>query len=317
MAEPIVECGAGTARAIGFGAAEERAFAALLPIALEEDLGTTGDVTSAALLSARARCRAAFVARARGVLAGVPIVARLMDHFELRTGWRPVLADGDHVNPGDVIARVEGQARSILAVERLALNFLGRLSGVATLTRQYVEAARAAGGHARILDTRKTTPGLRLLEKYAVRQGGGCNHRMGLYDAVLIKDNHLAWLASQAAGEEIHSAALKAARASAPAGSLVTIEVDTLEQLGRVLPHAPDVVLLDNFSPAQIREAAAVRDRLAPTVLLEASGGVNLHTVADFAAAGADRISVGALTHSAPALDVALDFELGGAEPAP
>ncbi len=290
----------------GFGPREEACFRALLPLALEEDLGLIGDATSVALIPNRARGQGWLVAREPGVLAGMAVVERLAAHFELERGFRPLVADGGRVRPGDRLARIEGPVRSLLALERIALNFLQRLSGVATLTDRYVAAV--AGSRARILDTRKTTPGWRALEKYAVRQGGGFNHRMGLYDAILIKDNHLAWLESTAVEGDPIAAAIRAGRLAAPAGSLLTIEVDSLDQLARALPHAPDVVLLDNFSPDSARLAVAVRDQIAQAVLLEASGGVTLETAAALAAAGVDRISVGALTHSAPALDVALDF---------
>lgn len=290
----------------GFGPAEDACFRALLETALAEDLGLVGDVTSTALIPARARGEGWLVARGGGVLAGMPLVERLVAHFQLDRGWTPVVADGDRVHPGQRLARVEGPARSLLAMERICLNFLGKLSGVATLTALYVAAV--AGSRARVLDTRKTTPGWRSLEKYAVRQGGGFNHRMGLHDAVLIKDNHLAWLAADRPGDDPIAVAIRAGRSGAPPGSLLTIEVDSLEQLARALPLAPDVVMLDNFNPEQARRACALRDQTARTVLLEASGGVTLETAATLAAAGVDRISVGALTHSAPALDVALDF---------
>lgn len=289
-----------------FGPVEEACLRALLPLTLEEDLGAVGDLTSTALIPPSARGQGWLVARADGVLAGMAVVDRLVAHFELDQGWRPEFSDGDHVQAGDRLARIEGPVRSLLGLERMALNFLQRLSGVATLTARYVAAVAAT--KARILDTRKTTPGWRALEKYAVRQGGGFNHRMGLFDAILIKDNHLAWLAATRPREDVIAAAIRAGRASAPAGSLLTIEVDSLEQLALALPLVPDVILLDNFAPDQARRAVTLRDQVARGVLLEASGGVTLDKVAALATAGVDRISVGALTHSAPALDVALDF---------
>jgi nicotinate-nucleotide pyrophosphorylase (carboxylating) len=204
-------------------------------------------------------------------------------------------ADGDAVKPGQALARVEGLARAILSAERTALNLLGRLSGVATLTRAYVDAV--AGTRARITDTRKTTPGLRQLEKYAVRCGGGVNHRFGLDDAILIKDNHVA--ACGGVAEAVR-------RAKAFAGHLmkVEVEIDGLDQLEDALLHRPDVVMLDNFTTDQLREAVA---RTAGRAVLEASGGVNLETVAAIASTGVDVISVGALTHSASVLDIGLD----------
>jgi nicotinate-nucleotide pyrophosphorylase (carboxylating) len=194
--------------------------------------------------------------------------------------------------------------RALLAMERTALNFVQRLGGIATLTARF--AAEVAGTRAAIYDTRKTTPGWRSLEKYAVRCGGGRNHRIGLYDAVLIKDNHLAWLAAR---PDPIGAAIAAARARAPAGTTVEVEVDSLEQLDRALECAPDLILVDNLGPEALAEAVCRRDARAPGVGLEASGGITLATVAALARSGVDRISVGALTHSAPALDVGLDYE--------
>ena len=203
--------------------------------------------------------------------------------------------DGDQIQAGEALARVEGNARAILAAERVALNLLGRLSGVATLTRAYVDAV--AGTGAKIVDTRKTTPGLRMLEKYAVRCGGGVNHRFGLDDAILIKDNHVA--AAGGVGRALE-------RAKALAGHLVNIEIeiDSLDQLDEALPYRPDVIMLDNFSLADLSEAVR---RVDGRVRLEASGGVNLQTVRAIAETGVDVISVGALTHSAPVLDIGLD----------
>jgi nicotinate-nucleotide pyrophosphorylase (carboxylating) len=195
--------------------------------------------------------------------------------------------------------------RKLLAMERTALNFLQRLSGVATMTARFVD--EVAGTRALILDTRKTTPGWRALEKYAVRCGGGTNHRIGLHDAVLIKDNHLAWLAE---GGDPIGRAVGLARAGAPEGTkFIEVEVDTLEQLDRALEVGPDIILVDNLGPEKLAEAVRRRDAKAPGVLLEASGGVNLSTVGAIARSGVDRISVGALTHSAPALDIGLDFD--------
>jgi nicotinate-nucleotide pyrophosphorylase (carboxylating) len=222
----------------------------------------------------------------------------------LGAGWKAFVDDGDSVACGTAIARAAGSMRSLLGMERVALNFLQRLSGIATLTARFVSGV--AGTKAVILDTRKTTPGWRPLEKYAVRCGGGRNHRAGLYDSVLIKDNHLAWLAHT--GDPI-GAAVKAARAHAAAGTLIEVEVDSLAQLDRALECHPDIVLLDNFDTAALAEAVHRRDIGSPGVLLEASGGVTLANVTAWAETGIDRISVGALTHSAPALDIGLDFE--------
>jgi nicotinate-nucleotide pyrophosphorylase (carboxylating) len=251
------------------------------------------------------------VARSPGVLAGLPVAERLAAEFELLEHWQAYKADGDSLEPGAVVARMAGPMRSLLALERTMLNFLQRLSGIATLTARFVAAT--AGTRAEIYDTRKTTPGWRALEKYAVRCGGGRNHRFGLYDAVLIKDNHLAWLreAAGGGGEEPIAAAVESARANVPAGTVVEVEVDTLEQLEVALRSGPDVILVDNLGASGMAEAVRRRDAVASSIQLEASGGINLATVGAIAAAGVDRISVGALTHSAPSLDLAMDFSGG------
>jgi nicotinate-nucleotide pyrophosphorylase (carboxylating) len=303
-----------TARPL-FGEKELRNAKALISLALNEDLGEVGDLTTTATIPSSARGAALLVARAPGVLAGLPVVERLISDFSLERSWEPCLADGDWLERGTRIARMSGSMRSLLVLERTILNFLQRLSGIATLTSRYVAAV--AGTRAAILDTRKTTPGWRVLEKYAVRCGGGQNHRMGLYDSVMIKDNHLAWLQTAPAlvspGEDPLVKAIKAARAHTPPGTAITIEIDSLEQFDRVIAHGPDIILVDNLPPDQVADAVARRDRLAPAVQLEASGGINLATVTAMARTGVDRISVGALTHSAPALDLAMDFDFGPA----
>jgi nicotinate-nucleotide pyrophosphorylase (carboxylating) len=292
-----------------FGDRERRNAEALIALAVAEDLDQAGDITSLATIPATARGTALLVARSPGVLAGLPVVARLAAEFALAAGWMPERSDADRLEPGTVVARVTGSMRSLLALERTALNFLQRLSGIASLTAQFVAAV--AGTRARIYDTRKTTPGWRALEKYAVRCGGGFNHRQGLYDAVLIKDNHLAWLErdSDRGSPDVIAAAVRAARATVPGGTTIEVEVDTLEQLDRALKCGPDIVLVDNLGPEHITEAVQRRDAAAPTVQLEASGGVSLQTVGALAATGVDRISVGALTHSAAALDLAMELE--------
>ncbi len=286
----------------GFDAAERANARELIRMAIVEDLGDRGDVTTRSVIPAGARGSARLVARAPGILAGLPIVAMLLDEFHV-PGWRPLKADGNELNAGDPVAEIEGDFGTILSLERTALDFLQRLCGIATLTARFVAAVK--GTRAKVLDTRKTTPGWRILEKYAVRCGGGTNHRIGLYDAVLIKDNHLAWLA--ATGGDAIPRALAAARAAVPEGTTVEVEVDTLEQLDVALAHRPDVVLVDNLGPDALVEAVRRRDANAPGVLLESSGGITLETIAARARAGVDRISVGALTHSAVALDVAFD----------
>jgi nicotinate-nucleotide pyrophosphorylase (carboxylating) len=281
---------------------EQAACRGLVELALAEDLGATGDRTSAALIPADQPATAAFVARSAGVVAGLPAARMVCEAVEPALRFEPRLEDGGRVERGTMLATVSGSLRGILAAERTALNFLQRLSGIATLTRKYVDAV--AGSRAHILDTRKTTPGWRLLEKYAVRMGGGTNHRMGLHDGILIKDNHLAGL-----GGDVPKAIAAARGFPGNAGLSVIVEVDTLDQLDAALPCRPEVVLLDNMTPETMRAAVARRDAVAPGTLLEASGGVNLVTVREIAATGVDRISVGALTHSAPALDIALDYE--------
>jgi nicotinate-nucleotide pyrophosphorylase (carboxylating) len=288
---------------------ERRTAETLIALAKAEDLGQVGDLTSMAVIPRHAEGAANLVARSPGVLAGLPVVERLAAEFELAGCWEPYRADGDHLEASTVIARLTGPMWSLLAMERVALNFLQRLSGIATLTARFVAAVVGTG--AAIYDTRKTTPGWRALEKYAVRCGGGRNHRLGLYDAILIKDNHLAWLQAPAAGRGADpiAAAIATARASVPFGTILEIEVDSLEPFDRALRCGPDIILVDNLGPELVAEAVRRRDAMAPQVQLEASGGVNLATVRDLAQTGVDRISVGALTHSAPALDLALDFE--------
>jgi nicotinate-nucleotide pyrophosphorylase (carboxylating) len=252
----------------------------------------------------------AFVARQPGILAGLPAVALVLGTLDSRPKLEPFLAEGATLEPGCRIAVASGEIATLLMAERTALNFLQRLSGIATQTRRFVDAV--TGLSCQILDTRKTTPGWRLLEKYAVRCGGGTNHRMGLHDAVLIKDNHLA-----ATGNRLSIPnALRLARkeplgfGQSPGSFVVEIEVETLEQLNEALAAdwKPDIVLLDNMSLDQLREAVRRRNVVAPQVMLEASGGVTLANVRAIAETGVDRISVGALTHSAPALDIALDY---------
>ena len=269
--------------------------APIVRAALAEDLGRAGDVTAQACIDPDARLAAVFAARRPGVVSGLACVRLAIAELDPAAKFQVLAADGASVAAGAQIARVEGNARALLSAERTALNLLGRLSGVATLTRAYVDAVAHTG--ARIVDTRKTTPGLRALEKYAVRCGGGVNHRFGLDDAILIKDNHIA--ACGSVGEAVR-------RAKAAAGHLmkVEVEVDGLDQLDDALKHSPDVVMLDNFSLADLAEAVR---RVAGAVVLEASGGVTLATVRAIAETGVDVISVGALTHSVSVLDIGLD----------
>jgi len=265
--------------------------------ALIEDLGRAGDITAQACIPADAELSAAFVTRRGGVVAGLACARLALFELDPFAHFHGETYDGQIVAAGAVLARVRGKARAILTAERTALNLLGRLSGVATLTRDYVDAV--AGTRARITDTRKTTPGLRALEKYAVRCGGGVNHRFGLDDAILIKDNHIA--ACGSLGE-----AVRRAKAFSGHTMKVEVEVDSLLQLQEALASDPDVIMLDNFTVEDLREAVRAT---AGRVILEASGGVELHTVRAIAETGVDVISVGALTHSARVLDIGLDAD--------
>jgi nicotinate-nucleotide pyrophosphorylase (carboxylating) len=255
------------------------------------------------------------------VIAGLPAIKVLFDEMDIAADVQLATNDGDTVQPGTRLATIAGSARDLLTSERILLNLLSRLSGIATLTRRFVDAIQDT--KAKIYDTRKTTPAWRRLEKYAVHCGGGCNHRTGLYDAILIKDNHLAFGREQADNAAYSPAqAIRATRAflaqqigpEVPRGApdpqmLIEIEVDSLEQLRGVLPEQPDIVLLDNMSLEQLREAVKMRNDGGFLAELEASGGVNLQTVRGIAEAGIERISCGALTHSAIGLDIALDWQ--------
>jgi nicotinate-nucleotide pyrophosphorylase (carboxylating) len=282
--------------------------AELIRLAIAEDVGDQYDWTTSSLVPPEATASVAIVARRPGVAAGMPIVPVVLSEMHAQVEVDLAVDDGESIAAGQVLATLNGTAAAILTAERIVLNFLGRLSGIATLTRQYVDAVE--GTRVLVYDTRKTTPGWRLLEKYAVRCGGGYNHRLGLHRAVMIKDNHVA-LAKQegltldAAIERVRqSLAVQQAAVEA-----IEVEVDTLEQLAAVLPAGPDIVLLDNMTNEQLVEAVALRDRIAPRIVLEASGGVNLETVGKIARTGVDRISVGALTHSACSLDIGLDWQ--------
>lgn len=266
--------------------------------ALEEDLGRAGDITTTATIPATAGARAVIASREAGVIAGLPLAEAAFHMIAPGLRFIALVGDGGHVNAGDVVAEIEGSARAVLSAERVALNFLGRLSGIASLTNRFVQ--QVAGTDCRIVCTRKTTPGLRAFEKYAVRCGGGFNHRYGLDDAVLIKDNHIAVAGGVAA-------ALRAAKASVGHLVKIEIEVDTIAQLREVLAEGADVVLLDNMGLETLREAVAM---VEGAMLTEASGGVNLDTVAAIAATGVDMVSVGALTHSPRVLDLGLDIQV-------
>lgn len=278
-----------------------RAVERLVWAALEEDLGT-GDVTTAATVPAGAKGRARLIAKAAGIVAGLSVTREVYRQSDPAIIFEPWLADGDRVAPGELLATADGSFARLLEAERTALNFLQRLSGVASLTRRYVEAV--GGSRARIVDTRKTTPGWRALEKAAVRAGGGVSHRAGLFDAYLIKENHV--VVAGGVGE-----ALSAVAAANAAGLPVEIEVRSLEELGEVLEHShpPDRILLDNFTPAELAHAVRRSRDTRPHILLEASGNVALDTVRAVAETGVDWISIGALTHSATALDLSCLIE--------
>lgn len=265
--------------------------------ALAEDIGP-GDVTTMATMDVGTPCRGEIIAKAQGVIAGLRVAEIAFEQVDPQTRFEYASRDGDRVSPGTVIARLDGDAHAILSAERTALNFLQRMSGIATLTARYVEAV--AGTAARICDTRKTAPGLRALDKYAVAAGGGANHRIGLFDGVLIKENHI-----RAAGGI--GQAVRLARERAHHLLKVEVEVTSLSELEAALDARADVVLLDNMSVADVAaavEAAGGRCRL------EVSGGVTLENVRAFAECGVDYISVGALTHSAPALDISLEISV-------
>jgi nicotinate-nucleotide pyrophosphorylase (carboxylating) len=307
----------------------------LVEAACEEDLGADGDITSALTMGADPRVLGRVVMRQPGVICGLalaPLICRTFSDrlnrpLELRaesTAAGEEFADGAQVERGMWVATVRGPRSAVLTVERTLLNFLSRMSGVATLTRRFVTAARAANPDVKILDTRKTLPGWRQLDKYAVRTGGGDNHRFGLYDAILIKDNHLAevptarlretltrWLRRVPHGSPAEQRPARTTGRATVLPNFVEVEVDNLEQFAEVCKvERVDVILLDNFSPEEMREAVARRDRLGlkSRLELEASGGVRLDNVGEIAATGIDRISVGALTHSAAALDIALEL---------
>ena len=278
----------------------------LLAAARCEDLGDSGDVTTSAIVEPDLTARAAGVARGAGVVSGMAAVGRILESFDCAAEVDLVARDGAACEAGEVLWRLHGLLAPILGAERTLLNIVGRLCGIATLTARYVREISGTG--AVVCDTRKTTPGLRALEKYAVRCGGGTLHRSGLHDAVLMKDNHLAHLDIK----ELTAAVTRAATAARARHDLrfVEVEVDGIEQLEQVLACPEgliDIILLDNMSPEILRDAVAMRDALRPGLLLEASGGIDLDTIATVARTGVNRISVGALTHGATSLDVGLE----------
>ncbi|HAT37046.1 MAG TPA: carboxylating nicotinate-nucleotide diphosphorylase [Gemmatimonadetes bacterium] len=267
-----------------------------LSAALAEDLGEFGDITSEATIAEGSQATAHLVARQDGCISGLAIALRCFELVDSHVELGALVKDGDTVSAGTQLATIRGDARSILSAERLALNLLGQLSGVATATRMLVDRVR--GTNAKIIDTRKTVPLLRELQKMAVVAGGGANHRMGLFDQVLIKDNHI-----QAVGSPAE--AVRRARTRVGGEITVEVEIERLEELEEVIKAGADVVMLDNMLPSAMRAAVEIADG---RVLLEASGGITLKTVREVAESGVDLISIGGITHSSPSLDVALDF---------
>lgn len=260
--------------------------------ALEEDIGA-GDITTQTVVPAGLRTRAELLAKEHGVLAGVAVARRVFELLDSEVEFTAMLEDGAQLTPGIVVANILGEARTILGGERTALNFVQRLSGIASAVAQAVR--KLSNTRTRLLDTRKTTPGLRALEKGAVRAGGGFNHRLGLFDAILIKNNHLKFTPP--------AQAIRLARAAAPVTACIEIEVEDFEQLREALQAGPDIIMLDNMGIEKVREAI---DIINGRARIEVSGNVRLDTVAELAALGVDYISVGALTHSSPSLDLAL-----------
>jgi nicotinate-nucleotide pyrophosphorylase (carboxylating) len=273
----------------------------IIKTALDEDL-PWGDITSETIIDPNLQHDFVILLKQDGVLAGVPVAERTFRHLEPDLSWEPLGEDSSFRNKGETLVRLRGNTQKILMAERVALNLLQRLSGIATLTSQYVKLARRQSGTVRITDTRKTTPNLRYLEKYAVRMGGGHNHRYSLSDAVMLKDNHLAILKQQGVSMK---EAVRKLRGNLPHTTRIEIEVDRVEQIEAVISAGVDCILLDNMSPETLEEAVQLINGRTQT---EASGGVSLETVASIAATGVDIISAGALTHSAPALDISLDF---------
>ena len=281
----------------------------LIRLGIREDLRHEHDWTTLAVIPADATGKASVVARDTGVIAGLKTIDVILDETNVAGSCSIQCADGQTVTSGQAIVVIEASARELLTIERLILNFIGRLSGIATLTAQYVSRVE---GRCRVYDTRKTTPGWRRLEKYAVRCGGGMNHRIGLHDAIMIKDNHLA-ISNSASVDLTMRQAIEMARNTAASierdqDVIVEVEVDTLEQLTDVIPAEPDIVLLDNMTVEELQQAVAMIRDTNSGIELEASGGVTLETIGEISQSGVDRISVGALTHSAVNFDVGLDW---------
>jgi len=267
----------------------------LIDLAIEEDIDT-GDLTTESIIPAHSRAVAEMKMKADGVISGLEIIRRVYEHFEKDIIWTPQVKDGDSVKKGDIILRIEASYRCLLLGERLSLNILQRMSGIATETARYVK--ELAGTHTQLLDTRKTAPGLRVLDKLAVKQGGGTNHRMGLFDMVMIKDNHI-----KVAGSITN--AVKAVKAHIPAGIKIEVETTNLDEVKEALKVGADIIMLDNMNNTDMAEAVKIIDGKAKT---EASGNMNIPRLKEVAATGVDYISVGALTHSVTALDISMNI---------
>ncbi len=283
---------------------EQEAACALIELALKEDLGEAGDLTSQLSISPDESAQVAINPRETGILCGLPVAALVLQSVDPALKIDVKIRDGQRVEAGETVAVISGSTRQLLIAERTVLNFMTHLSGIASYTNLFVK--EVSGTEAVILDTRKTHPGYRLLEKYAVRCGGGQNHRIGLFDAVLIKDNHLA-ARRKSHPEQSSAEFLQLARSACP-DKIIEVEVDTLEQLQEMIPGEPDIILLDNMNTDLLKQAVKIRNESNPAILLEASGGVNLQTVKQIASTKVDRISVGSLTHSAPAFDLGFDW---------
>ena len=272
----------------------------IIALAIAEDIGDGGDITTDALVPDDATCSASFVSRRTGVLSGAASMVALFRQIDEALSLEILASEGDGLEPGQSVAKISGRVAPILAGERIALNLLSHLSGIATYTRGFVDQLGSLP--AKIVDTRKTAPGLRELEKAAVRAGGGSNHRMGLYDGYLIKDNHIATL-----GGDIARAIALARAHSSSSGTRIAVEVDAREQFLVAVDEGVEMILLDNMTPEQVGAITPMKD----DTIIEVSGGVTLENVREYAEAGADRIAIGALTHSAPALDIGLDIIVG------
>jgi len=289
--------------AMPFDTLEEKSFVQLLEMAIAEDVDSIGDLTSKATLPPDLMGKATLVGRTDGILAGIETGERVLKKLAPDAEWFSLVQDGASIKHGTEIAKIQGPIRGILSAERIILNFIQRLSGIASLASKFVTKVKDLP--VKILDTRKTTPGWRYLDKFAVRCGGGCNHRMNLSDGILIKDNHLAALGG---GAVAIRKSILLSRQYYPGNWDIEVEVEDMQMFETALQSSPTIILLDNMCLEDMKAAVDRRNAVAPEILLEASGGINIGNVRDIALTGVDRISIGAITHSAPALDLALDY---------